>query len=704
MTKVRRSDGSYTGPQDVQNEKNDQEIESPKEPGRAAPGEAVTADTIDSTADLSYAEDMKSKIFEQLGLREPADSQGRHTAVTEPVTTYGSPLESEDEPEIKNEILKQLGIDPGQVQTVADRGHVATDALRQLTPHDLGREMSSVRHDLQNLPKWPEPFRQLFVRNTMGLEATPELGVANQHPMVRAFDDHNELASFYLNQAQAAFEASRTSLEEGRPQEALERYQIGLEMQKVARGHIDRNLQWNNLRMQHNMGALKTCMDSYWDQAMFTVGGGMALSMFQIGYRAFSLGQTSSAFTKIFKDPELVAKMTPKALSEISKDGGRIGITVEEAEQLIYAAKLPGQIALKSAQSDALRMTVLTRLAGNTSQAANNLRKVLEDDRNLAGIKVKELEKMSRIGEGGVALISEEEARILKLGADLRRNQVLDQMNWPNALKSLVASGDRKGAQRLATGIRELQGHHAVVSSGGERISQLLPNLKKMAPEELMEEMNGPKFQRALTEDYLRNGQVKLASGAVRRMTPHEARLAAEETSKGLALTHDEAEALAAELKGMPDEVHFTYHDLLSRGGKTNTQVARGLALPGSKFSDPIVADRVDLHNIFNDHHHPLAPLSGLKDAGVYKSESAVDLIAAWRQDRVYKGAYSWQKIDDILMHPKADDALLKDPAMRGWLKLMRLQMYDMEKTGLELVRPEKMVPDFGKFVFNQGL
>jgi hypothetical protein len=173
------------------------------------------------------------------------------------------------------------------------------------------------------------------------------------------------------------------------------------------------------------------------------------------------------------------------------------------------------------------------------------------------------------------------------------------------------------------------------------------------------------------------------------------------ELETGFGLSEKEAVGIHEDLTSLNGKgVQFTNHDLLRVGGKTNTRVGRNMGKAVGR-EDPNLREVIELHNRCNDHHAHLTAAGGPKAIAEARVETAVDLVAAWRQKRAYKESWSWEKIDAVIANPKATDPWATDHALRGWLKVASREMKQMEAGGFPLAHPEtyiKLQP--GQFLY----
>jgi hypothetical protein len=525
-------------------------------------------------------------------------------------------------------------------------------------PLPFDDQIQRTAHLKDSLPVWQDNWRRLHVRNRLGLNDLPTLEQANLFPTVRLFDDHNREAAQYFDAAADMFRAGKTSLANGDTAGARLCFDTGQALTKGGLLHVKRNEQWQRMRLDHDRRVIDQkmiiepsidLMDNLAMETTFNAAGAL-FSAFRSAYRIsmFSRVEAGAAnagrreFAELINDSERLAKTSPETLVSVSRAAGGGGLELEEARRLIGAAKLPGERARVVEQGTALRSEIMEQLKNNYGAEEMGLKEILNDEGRLSRAHPESLARLGRcVGLTGA------DAKLLVRSADLRRYAAVDGLNWNKAITALETMGDKQAAGELRAFINEIRGHHTAVSKAGRDLNRTMDKMRGMSAPEM-----------------------QAAYGVGQR----------------------ESTALAGDLKALGNkEVHFTNHDLLSVGGKTNTRVARNMGKAVGR-EDPSLREVIELHNRCNDHHAHMSAAGGPGAVAEARIETAVDLISAWRQKRAYKDAWDWKRIDSVIANPKPGDPWATDHALAGWLKVASRDMKQMEAAGFPLINPEEYI------------
>jgi hypothetical protein len=551
---------------------------------------------------------------------------------------------------------RSAGPSDGTLEADRMRAELRRDPAPPPLPFD--EQIQRAAHLKETLPVWQDNWRKLHVKNHLGMKEFPTLEQANLFPTVRLFDDHNRAAAQYFEAAADMFRAGKTSLANGDAAGARLCFDAGQALTKGGLLHVKRNEQWQRMRLDHDRRLVDQklivepsidLMDNLALEMTFSSAGAL-FSAFRSAYRVsmFSRVEAGTAnagrreLAELINDSERLAKTSPETLVSVSRAAGGGGLELEEARRLIGAAKLPGERARVVEQGTALRSEIMEQLKNNYGAEEAALKEMLNDEGRLSRAHPESLARLGRcVGLTGA------DAKLLVRSADLRRYASVDGLNWNKAITALEQMGDKQAAGELRAFINEIRGHHTAVAKAGRDLNRTMDKMRGMPAHEM-----------------------QAAYGVSER----------------------EAAALARDLKALGNkEVHFTNHDLLSVGGKTNTRVARNMGKAVGR-EDPSLREVIELHNRCNDHHAHLSAAGGKGAVAEARIETAVDLISAWRQKRAYKDAWDWKKIDSVIANPKPGDPWATDHALAGWLKVASRDMKQMEAAGFPLAHPEEYI------------
>jgi hypothetical protein len=345
-------------------------------------------------------------------------------------------------------------------------------------------------------------------------------------------------------------------------------------------------------------------------------------------------------------DPAKLAKANPDELAKYSNYAMQPGEVKAMARSLTAAER-------RAAEAEGLKKAILDELDSVKDTDAFKLQEILGDQVKLANTSAADLMKLSKSN----VKLTEADAKLLISNADSLVNKSIYDMPLGKAITYLEKNGGKDQAKLLQDFWDEVRGHANVVhKAGGLMQKEVLPQLRKLSPEQLMEKYPG--------------------------------------------LSREQAEAVLKDIKSLPKDFSFAYHDLFTRAGKTKTNIAAQLGKDASPQRDITLRYAIDRHNRAFAHHGPTDGLGRL--------ESAIDFIAALRQNRSYKDGFGWDKVNKIVNEgPKLKTQVemvrdaTPDPAQIGWNKIMTQEMRGWDnatsggKGGLELVNPQGVFPEF---------
>jgi hypothetical protein len=549
---------------------------------------------------------------------------------------------------------------------------------------ELDSRIAKYDRNIKELPQWSINDQKLWAMNVVDGTLRKEFVLPTNeqlrdNPMVQRFNVENVAAARDYKVANEFYQMSKNALANGDDAGAKQFYELGLAHDKTASQHVKRNLQWLDIR--HDK--VNTAMDKHegelkWMLVNLGMGMGadayLAGKAFQSLTKGFSaaskllrLGQGAEQTAKSFGYYEKLAKMDmPEAMQFLKVGEAQAAKELNHARGVVLKdtlsdpAKLaranPEELAKysgyamkpeevktmvrnltaaerRAAEAEGLTRDLLGELGGIKEADAFKLQEILQDPVKLANTKATDLIRLSK----STVQLTEADAKLLISNADSMINKSVYDMPLDKAAAYLERMGNADGAKVLKEFYGEVRGHANIVSRAGEVMkNDVLPGLRKMNAEQLME--------------------------------------------KYPALTKQQADAVLKDIKSMPENFSFAYHDLLTSAGKTRTDIAAQLGKNASPKTDITLQYAIDRHNNMFAHHGPNDPLSRL--------ESATDFIAALRQNRSYKDGFGWDKVSNIVNEgPKLKTQIqmvrdaAPDPAQAGWNQIMLKEMQNVEKS-----------------------
>ena len=354
------------------------------------------------------------------------------------------------------------------------------------------------------------------------------------------------------------------------------------------------------------------------------------------------------------------AKPDPALLEKCSfQTSAGAHLTAAEVSLMQKNLAIVGKIDKQFLEAQGVTREILTELEKNPGAAANKLREVLQNPGKLLTIEPKQLLRIA--ADAGVDLTAAD-AKLLITGADPK----LMRMTLVSAAERLeVGYKAPEAAKALRSFLEETRGHVRAVQDSAKIMEKRLPQWKALTEEQLVKEYG---------------------------------------------MSEKEATALKKEFDSLsPQDFKPAYHDVLGPGSKMKGDVGTFMARPGKPMDEPTIAWAIDRHNATNLHHRPNTPGS--------RMEGAIDMIAAMRQERVYRpeslpwtGGKEGEDIRTIIFGggpkrignqgmplEKFKDMMPKrtppDPAESAWKKLMFKEMQSVDDK--MLVRPQDIFKSF---------
>ncbi|MCX6632845.1 MAG: hypothetical protein NTW28_35040 [Candidatus Solibacter sp.] len=604
----------------------------------------------------------------------------------------------------------------GDARTVAYEGPTSAPPL---TDVEVGAKIAMVDRRLGSLPQWTEQSMKLFAMkfpSSMFEKQEvhiPTMAELQGHPMVQIFQANNRAAAGDLATSKELFAESRTTLREGDPAGARQLYDVALGYEHAGMKHIARNEKWLKMRADKVVDAMDKHATDLVEMGV-NVGSAMGADAYLAGKLLGLMGKGFQALrelrmaargsetaAKSLLECEKIARMDineaklylkcgdEKAIRELNgarskvldtylsdpqklktadaallekcswhgAGGEAVHLTAAEVGLMQKNLEIVGKIDKQAMEAQGVTREILAELEKNPGAAANRLRDLVTDPGKLLTCEPKELLRLGR--EAGVDLRAAD-AKLLITGADPK----LMKMNLLQAANRLEkVYGSPQAAQQLREFYNETRGHVRAVQESAKLLEKRLPQWKALD-------------QQKLIKDYGMSAQ--------------------------------EAEAFQRDLAHLPvEDFRPTYHDVLGPGKKTGGDIGTFMSRPGKAAEDPTVAWAIQRHNQTSLHHHPNTSGS--------RMESAIDMIAAMRQERVYrpqsmpwsKGAHG-EDIQTIIfgggpkrLGPGTGLEKYRDlakpgprnPAEGAWKKFMYKEMQSLDENLLR--RPQDMFKSF---------
>jgi hypothetical protein len=533
--------------------------------------------------------------------------------------------------------------------------------------------------------------------------------------MVQLFETNNRAAAGYLTASKELLWQSRELLRQGDSAGARQLYDAALGYEKAATQHMSRNEKWLKIRSDKVVDAMDKHATDLVEMGVNVASGmgadaylaGKVLGVIGKGYQALRelqlAGRGSETAAKSMLECEKIARMDiteartylkcgeDKAIRELNGARGKVletylsdpeklktadpallekcawhtsgageavHLTATEVSLMQKNLAIVGKIDRQAMEAQGVTREILNELQKNGGPEAERLRSLITDPGKLLTCEPKELLRLAR--DAGVDLTAAD-AKLLITGADPKLLK-MNLLQAANRLEKVYKAPE--AAEQLRGFYNETRGHVRAVQESAKVLEKRLPQWKQLTEEQLV-------------KDY--------------------------------GMSEQEAKVFQQEVANLPvEDFRPTYHDVLGPGKKTGGDIGTFMSRPGKPGEDPTVGWAIQRHNQTNLHHQPNSPGS--------RMEHAVDMIAAMRQERVYRpesmpwsGSRNGDDIRTIIFGggPKRIGSgmplqkyrdLLPKPAPRNvaegaWKKFMYKEMQTVDDTLLR--RPQDIFKSF---------